>query len=259
MTHRNYTVAFDGTDVVAAFGAILSKFAEDPPEPKVHTVDIPAGADIDITEALGPVAFHNGHHRFTLALTGEEDDILARMRRLMALVHGKRANYRLSWDEGYTYTGRWVVTGIERVADHLMIVELDVDRYPWKVGDTESIELNAHPTDSATLEGSERYSNITVKGKAPATVVVNGLTVEIPAGTTVVAGQAMGDTPITITVDDWVCYLDGTNLVVNTAYYQLVGEDAQFSDEKFALVDTDLRSADEANQHFTLSYTRKDL
>ena len=254
---RDRTVTFGATDLVENFPIFYSKFEEEVPEPKTHTVDIPAGADIDITEALGAVAFHNGKHRFVFLMYSEHinDDL----RELKSLIHGKRTEYTLSWDEGYVYTGRWQITELEHMTENSALVTIEVDRYPWKIGTRESVELNAHPTAEYTLTGSERYSNVTLKGTQAATVVVNGITIEVPSGTNTLTGQALGDTPITVTVDNWICYLDGTNLVVNPDYITIADENAEFASPTFELVDTDLQSADEAAQHFTLSYTRKDL
>ena len=65
-----YTVTVDGTDLCAEFDAVLSKFEQEPPQAKIITVDIPAGVDLDLTNALGATALHNGLHRFVFAITG---------------------------------------------------------------------------------------------------------------------------------------------------------------------------------------------
>ena len=252
---HDYEVTFGGTGICGAVGAVLCGFEEVPPEPKIFKVDIPAGADIDITEAIGPVAFHNGVHRFKFALV--LDGIQDRKRELMSLVHGRRADYTLSWDEGYIFTGRAEVTAIERTSDHLETATVEIDRYPWKVK-TESIELEVHPTATHDIEGSERISNIAVTAIQGGTADINGTTVPFSSGTTPLAAQVYGDASVEITVSDWICYMDGHNLVVNETYIEIADENAEFDVPPFEWTEPDLH-CDTSLQTVELSWTRKDL
>lgn len=264
-----YTVIFDGTDLCEEFGAVLSKFEMEPPEPKVTKVEIPAGSDLDITESVGFVAYHNGKHTFALLLRG--DDLPEQLRRLTGLVHGAMADYTLSWDPGYTYRGRWAIESVERLAANGILVTCVVDRYPWKTsGVRDSIDINSHPTatDSriigvAVMSGSTYYDDIklkTLQADATAKVGAASAVTLANAGTHDLMETIYGKNAVAVTMPDWWQYLDGTNLVVNTANdrYSLDGTDATFGSD-WEKVGTDLYCANEAKQHSTLSFGRRDL
>ena len=255
-----YTVTFDGTDLCEEFGAVLTDFKMEVPNPKVIKVEIPGGSDLDITESVGFVAYHNGKHTFALLLRG--DDLPEQLRLFSALVHGTMADYTLSWDEGYTYHGRWAIDSVERLARNAILVTCTVDRYPWKTSDGRtSLDVNSHPSGSVLMEGSTYYDDIKLVTKQAASIVI-GVTPMgewSTAGTHDVAETVYGRNNVTVTVADWWQYLDGTNLVVNTDKgYELDGTDATFGAD-WSKVDTDLYCANEAKQHSTLSFGRRDL
>ena len=256
----DYRVVFDGTDLCEEFGAVLSKFEMEPPEPKVTKVEIPAGSDLDITESVGFVAYRNGVHTFGLVLCG--DDLPERLRRLTGLVHGTMADYTLSWDPGYTYRGRWAIESVERLAANGILVTISVDRHPWKRSEGRvTLEVNSHPTGTVVMEGSTYYDDVRLTHAQSADVTVGTTPMGSfdGEGEDVVAETVYGRNRVTVEVDDWWQYLDGTNLVVNPEKgYELVGTDARFGSD-WELVGTDLRCANEAKQHSTVSYTRRDL
>lgn len=256
----NYTVTFDGTDLCEEFGAVLTKFEMEPPPPKVLKVEIPGGSDLDITESVGFVAYSNGTHEFSFMLKG--DDLPEQLRLFAALVHGTMADYALSWDEGYTYHGRWAIDSVERLARNAILVTCSVDRYPWKTSEGRvSLDVNSHPSGSVLMEGSTYYDDIKLVTKQAASVVI-GVTPMgewSTAGTHDVAETVYGRNTVTVTVADWWQYLDGTDLVVNTAKgYSLSGTNATFGSD-WSKVGTDLYCANEAKQHSTLSFGRRDL
>lgn len=256
---RERTVIFDGVDLCERFGMKYSRFVEDIPQPKTTKVAIPGGADVDITEAVGPVAFSNGTHTFEFLLYGDTQvERLAKKRALFALVVGKYKSYRLSWDPGYVYTGRWSAE-VEHFSDNADFVTLIVDRYPWKIGDPpESIDMNSHLVAEYLMEGSERYANVAIVTRQNATVQVGDESAEYSAGSYDLAAQIYGDTLVTVTVGDWWQYLDGTNLVVNPAKITISSEDAAFNSD-WVQNGTDLYCENEAKQHSTLTFIRKDL
>lgn len=258
MSMAKRSITFNGTNIMKKFPLMYSDFEEKVPEPKVVQVEIPAGPDIDITESLGPISFHNGTHIFKFFMyTNNLQEELAAFK---AFVHGRRKTYNLSWDAGYVYTGRWAITNIDYRTEESAVITVSVDRYPWKIKPSETVELVAHPSASFRLTGSERYGNLTAVIKQPATIRINtGTSVRYEAGTVHVAGQLIGDTNILISMDNWYYYLDGENMIPNSEYYTQSGTNAEFSSPQFSIVGTDLYCPDEANQHVSLTYTRKDL
>ena len=251
-----YTVTVAGVDICAEFDAVLSKFEQEPPQAKIVTVDIPAGVDLDITNALGATAFHNGLHRFVFAITGE--NITERVTALKNAIHGAYRSYVLSWDSGYSYKGRWQVTQIERLSYDAQLVTVEVSHYPFKVRQ-ETVEINSHPVGSYTLEGSLRYGDVTITLRQAATVTIGSTTQQLAAGTHLLASSVEGDTTITVTVDSWYYYIDGTDLIVNPLYYTQSGSDVTFTNPPFSVDGTNIVCDGEQNQISTLTFTRRDI
>lgn len=252
-----YTVIFDGVDICERFDIVLSSFSETPPQPKTFTVDIPTGANLDITDALGAVGYTDGVHKFVFLVSG--DDIEERLRGIQTLMNGKRKGYKLSWDAGHDFIGRFSVSDIERLADNAQLVTVTVSRYPWATK-VETVDMNAHPTASYTLEGSDRYSDITLKLRQAATVKVGNRTpVQYAAGTHVISSAFYEDTEITITVTNWYYYVDDSDLIVKSDYYTQNSSDVTFTNPPFSVSGTDIECTGESSQHATLTFTRKDL
>lgn len=253
--HFRHSMSSHG-NICEKFGCVISDFQQTPPKPKLHVVDIPAGNDLDITEALGAVAFHNATHTFKFAFTG--DDVLDRVRKFMAFVHGVTGLYVLSWDNTYTNRGRWQVTDIERITNECIVVTAEVDRAPYRTHDS-SVTVDAHPSATYTLEGSARYSNVSITLRQPATVLVDGESLgELSTGTHDIAALLTADTSITVVMDDWWYYLDGTDLIVNPNHYTQSGTDVTF-DSDFVVDGTNIRCDKHEQQYAVITFTREDL
>lgn len=260
---RERTVYIDGEDIREKYGLVYSSFSEQVPEPKVTKVEIPAGSDLDITEAVGFVAYHNGTHEFKFLLYGDtQPERLEQLRNLLGDIHGHYLEYSLSWDANHTYKGRWKVE-VDHKFDNADLVTMTVDRYPWRLEvPSESIDINSHPSGVGIMTGSTYYDNITLTTRQANVTSKVGLAdaqTHPSAGTHVLMETVYGNNPVTVTVPDWWQYLDGTNLVVNTDKgYSLSGTNATFGSD-WVQNGTDLYCANEAKQHSTLTYTRRDL
>lgn len=253
----SYDVAFRGENICSKFGCVLSDFQQEAPKPKTHIVDIPAGNDLDITESLGPVAFHDGVHTLKFGFKG--DDALDRVRSFAAFVHGVRGSYVLSWAAGWTYTGRWKVTDIERINQNAVVVTVDIEHAPFRE-QADSVTINAHPTASYAIEGSARYKNVSVTLLQNATIRVDGQVIgTYAAGTTVILPTLAQDAVISVTVADWYYYIDGTNLVVNPNYYTQSGTNVDLDNSVFVIDGTNIRCDAEADQYATISFIREDF
>lgn len=128
MIHR--TMTFDGTDLVNDLGLVYSSFSETLPVPKVNLIEIPYGTDIDTTEALGPVTYGNGTHVLTFLVYGDTE--AARLQKkdaAIALLHGKRATYTLSWQQGVRYTGRAKVD-VTHLSETVDVLTVTISRSP---------------------------------------------------------------------------------------------------------------------------------
>lgn len=259
MALRDRYITFNGTNLKTAYGLKYSSFEEELPEPKVIKVDIPAGIDLDISEALGVMGYHNGRHVLKFLLYGDtQAERLQKKREIVSKLHGVKANYSLSWDSGYTYNGRAEVS-VEHKFDNADVLTIEIDRNPWKTHSRESIDVNSHPTGTATLSGSKWYQTVDIILKAAATVKVgSGTAQSLEAGTHTLASRLDGDTTITVTMSDWLMYVSGTNLVVNSDKFSVSGTNAVI-DSSYTVTNGNMVFADEANQHSTVRFYRKDL
>lgn len=260
----DYTFTVDGTDVCAEYGAHLLDFAEELPQPKVIKVSIPAGIDLDITDAFGAIGYTNGTHTLSLLVVGEDEtERVERVRQLVAYLHGKMMDYGLSWDAGYSYRGRFLVA-VERVVDYASRVTVTIDRKPWK-SKREIVSLDAHPTADFVIDGSVSYQDIKVKLLVPASVSVDGGTSQsLSAGTHTVASSLQGsDHEVSVTLSDWLMYLDEetNNIVVNTSSHTVTVADGDVtvSDAPYTIANGNLVFTDTAKQEVKLSYYRLDL
>lgn len=250
-----YTVTVDGVDICAEFDAVLSKFEQEPPQAKIITVDIPAGVDLDITNAIGATAFHNGLHRFVFAITGA--DVVARARQLKNRVHGGYKTYSLSWEQGYSYVGRWQVTNMERVSYDAELVTIEVSHYPFKTKQ-EIIDILANPRGSYRIENSNHYTDVGIRLTQSGSVTFGGSTVSYSAGYHALADTLGNDANVIVNYSDWLYRVVGTNLIVNPEHSTRSGSNVDF-DNNFAVVGTNLKCVNEQLQHAYLYFTRKDV
>lgn len=259
MALRDRYIIFNGTNLKTAHDLRYVGFEEELPEPKIIKVDIPAGMDIDITKALGPVAYHDGKHTFKFFVyKPTASEVFDVERELISTIHGKRGAYRLSWDPDFTYTGRAKVS-IEHRGDVAALVTIEIEHAPWKTGALETIDVNCHPSGTARLEGHGRYHTVRARLlQSGTTKVGSAAAVSRHAGNGLLADDLYADTTLTFTVADWWQYIDGTNLVVNPNHITISGNNAQF-DSNWTINGTDLYCADEAKQHVTVTYYGWDL
>lgn len=257
----DYSIIANGTDLCELTGAHVVGFSQKMPEPKVITVDIPAGSDLDITDALGPIGYHNGHHTLEMLVTGEtEQECVTRCREIAAMLHGNAMDYRLTWDANYTYHGRFRVEQERR--NHLAsIMTIDIDRSPWKKSTRESHVVDCHPYGWYDLEGSTRYHTVRAK------FLQDGggdVAVEEPleyttrtTGTRTLATDAYAGETVWLKVDSWVMYVDGDeNLVVNS--YSISGSNFVVNAD-YTVTDGDIYFADADKQKVTVDFYRWDV
>lgn len=130
-------VIVNGVDLSERYGMILSDgYTLTPPSPKTFTVDIPGGNGIlDLTESLmGDVSYSNRKQTFTFYLINVKDFEMAKTE-IKNFLHGKKYSYQLTFDKGYTYTGRFKVTETSHAtyADGIVgTIKIEVDAEPFK-------------------------------------------------------------------------------------------------------------------------------
>lgn len=176
----------NGVDTYANLGLVLSSKQMTPPEVKRYIVDVPGGdGSIDLTEALtGDVAYSNRSHKFTFSARPPLD-FEALKSRVSNLLHGRRFDYRLSWDPGYTYSGRFSVSSYEESPGVGTIV-VSVDADPYKLLETRTYLVNAAGGVVAALPCGRKSVQATIEVRRNALVSFGGRTWSLAPGTHVI-------------------------------------------------------------------------
>lgn len=272
MALRDRTIKFRGTSIKAL--AKYSSFQEDMPEPKVFKVDIPAGKDLDITDSLGVVGYHDGRHVLKFLVYGNtEEDRLRIKRTLTALFHGKRGEYVLSWEPDRKYVGRAEIS-FEHKFDNADVATVEITREPYStqidpdtgevMRERVNINLKTSAADTVThiLSGSPRYHDVWLINRQPVTVyseATGTLTFE-ESDAHKIADDLYGYTALRFRGTYWLFYIDGTNLVVNPQYYALSGNDVTIDGSgTYTITNGDIHFDNRGKQFVTLVYTRMDL
>ena len=246
---------------LADFGTI-SNFQREVPEPKVVKVDIPAGLDLDITDAVG-LGWHDGTDTFDIYITTDtEAERLEAMRDLTTLIHGQRLRYYLSWDSDYYCQGRFSVQ-YERLNPHVSRASVTVDREAWRVARSiEYHDVDCHPYGWCDLEGSMRYNSVAAtflqSGGADVAVEEPITLTDRATGTHTLATDVFGESTVWLRVDSWLLYVDGDNLVVNSSKFSVSGNNATIN-ATGTVTDGDLHFADADKQKVTVQFRRWDV
>ena len=208
--HERY-ITFDGVST-QSIGLVYSTFVETVPEPKAIYVDVPGGYPVDVSEALGGIAYGNGTHVLTFLLyASTQEDRLAAKSRIMAVFHGKRAQYTLSWAVG-TYMGRASVA-FEHRWDNVDVVTITIVHSPMWTDTTSYYVYTTATTKTATtasvteqLRGAAEYTVSVRTYQLGSARLGSGSVISIDNTTanlgTVSAGS--GDSiPLVISTSDW--------------------------------------------------------
>lgn len=177
------SLTIDGIDTYANLGLRLLSSSLSPPEPKAYVIDVPGGnGAIDITEALmGDVAYSNRQQEFTFAAIRPRE-FEALKTRVSNLLHGRRLGYRLSWDSGYYYEGRFSVASYDFASGvgHI-IVKVDAD--PYKTKGPLTYRLNANGGRLYRFESGRKPVQPTIECAQPTKVSFDGGEVQLGIGT----------------------------------------------------------------------------
>lgn len=146
--YPNNRLIVNGIDLTSEFGIILGDgYVMEPPSPKTYTVDIPSGnGKLDLTESLfGDTVYENRKQEFTFyAIDTKKFEQLKT--KISNFLHGRSFNYTMTMDPGYTYHGRFKVSGYSHKSYSsgiLGTIKIEIDADPYKYKDTKIYSLNA--------------------------------------------------------------------------------------------------------------------
>lgn len=184
--YHDGTVTIGGEDIFTRWGLVLSSESDlGTASPKTYTVDIPGGNGIiDLTSALtGDVSFNT--REMSLVLVGASIDNTQELRtKFCNRVHGQRLDFAFDFDSGYTYHGRFNVSGFKLVGDGVKIT-LTVTADPYKTKGTQAYKLNATGGKLYRFESGRRKVHPTIECEQVCffTLLPDGDEITVPAGT----------------------------------------------------------------------------
>ena len=194
-------IKFDNVHSYTDLNLVLSQVSIPPATVKTNYVDIP-GADgsVDLTEALGEVKYKDRACKFTLTAF-PSDDFEEKKTEVSNLLNGKRCNIILDKDPDYYWSGRCSVDEYSSNKNlHKIVVGAVVAPYKLKNNQTK-IVVPAGTAVVRNLPGGRKRVVPTITCTASATIVFNGNTIELNAGThkNLTITLVEGSNPVTVT------------------------------------------------------------
>ena len=165
---------------------MLDGFSNTPPEPITHTVDIPGrpGGQLDLTEALtGDVCYGRRKVDLSLAMRCEQPDMPRVIREVCNAWNGRRLDFKLSWEQEYTYTGRFTVSAVENIGSSVLQFDVSIDADPFKVRDSNVYSLNCRGGVEHTFQCGRMSVHPTIECNSVTTVAFDGVETTLAAGT----------------------------------------------------------------------------
>lgn len=178
----------NGVDLAVRYNMVLlDGYTLSPPEPKTTTVEIP-GRDgvLDLTESLiGDVPYGNRSMTFTFLIVDLEQFEVVKTQVSNAL-HGRKFNFEMTMDPGYTYTGRFKIKSYTHTAtwSHGICgyIEVEIDAEPYKLKSHYVYNLNATGGAMFNLESGRKKVHPIVEISAPARIRFKNVVYRIGAG-----------------------------------------------------------------------------
>lgn len=173
-----------GIDTYNDLGLWLVDFDDEVPETKTYTVDIPAGNGVlDLTEAIlgQDVVYGQGVH--TIELVFPESVGFHQLKtRIKNLLHGRRLDYKMSWEPEYTYTGRVAVSFEENFTSEYGTVTLEIEHDPFKLKEVVTRYYEISNGLIAHIESGRKKVQPTFEFSNDTIVVFNDERYVMPAG-----------------------------------------------------------------------------
>jgi hypothetical protein len=194
-------IKFDNVHSYDDLNLVLSEVNIPPATAKTNFVDIPGGdGSVDLTEALGEVKFEDRECRFTFTVFPYED-FEVKKRLVSNQLNGKRCKITLDKDPGYYWLGRCSID--EYASDknlHKIVVGAVVAPYKLKTNETKVVVKSGTKVTGRLANGRKTVVP-TITCTAEATIVFNGNTISLNAGThkNLIITLVEGDNTVTVT------------------------------------------------------------
>lgn len=181
--HRRALVV-DGVNTFDDLELVMAERDMPPAPVKTYVIDIPGShGEVDLTDAfLGDAAYGNREFSFAFELLNETLDIEDVRDRVVALLHGKEKDFALTFDEGYTYRGRFFVDSTKTNGPVQRFV-VRVNAQPFKTKGMKTEFVGIHGGVVAYLSSGRKMVQPTFEFSADTVVVFEGRRYVVPAGT----------------------------------------------------------------------------
>ena len=196
-------VFFDGMASFSDWGLYLTSLTIDAPKPKEIYVEIPNGdGALDLTEALtGEVHYESRPFEAVFAIKPEtySADLV---RWLIGYLNGKKRIIRMKKEPGYYLIGRCATSFKNDGVLAILTVKATCQPWKYKNGVTaKNTTIGASWTTSITLPNERKRVIPTITASAAVTIIFNGQTISVNAGTQRLTNIALsyGDNLLTIT------------------------------------------------------------
>lgn len=256
-------VTFGTVPLCKTYNLIIEHFEEEPPEPKTEVVEIPFGEDIDITDAFGEVNFSGRTQKIDFLAFCGGDEFHDLMSQIMALLHGQRSTYELSFDPGFTYQGRWRITDQDFSDKRFGRFSVEIDCDPWKIKPDREYTFNAYPAVTKIFDSGRKTVRPEVTTQQDVYVTFKGMTETFAKGTHSSANLAFtwGENTATFKCKDWWFYQQGNTLVINDPYisYDVETGTITLADEIIEAFNSPVLTLDDSKQMVTVKYLWRDI
>ena len=201
------TVTFGTKNSFTDFGLILTEKNIGFPEPKTEIVDI-AGADgvVDLSEVLNDeIKYGTRKLSFTFTIQKGQTYWSTTLSSLASYLHGKRLRIQMDFDPSYYYMGRCQINSFKtskRLAQIVVDCECDPykldingtgDKWLWNPfsfvnGFIRKNQVTVNGTLQVNLQNQRKIVSPTFTTSSAMTVTFDGVTYNLPKGTTKVLG-----------------------------------------------------------------------
>ena len=201
----NESITFNGYDTRSDLGLVLVEKPDlDPPEVKTNLVEIPGGdGSVDLSEFSGDVRYGDRELKFSFLMQSRNpSDIEREKTDLLRKLHGKRSDFTLSFDPGYTYNGRAAVTEFSN-GYHGSVMEMEIIADPYKYGGRQIWHVNAAGGIRVVIPCGRKRWCPTFQTERTLLVSFLGQSWEVPPGTHQVTELYLepGDSILTLNTD----------------------------------------------------------
>lgn len=172
-----------GINTYRDLGLVMTVEEMNPPEVKEYKVDVPGGNGcINLTSALsGDTAYNNRSMTFVFTMVNTTDDFERAKTKLSNLLHGREHDFKLSFDEEYTYHGWFSVSKYKREGNKKQIT-VKVDADPYKTKGLQTIATNTAGGKIIMVQSGRKPVRPTIETDGSIKVICNGVETEFPAG-----------------------------------------------------------------------------